>query len=330
MPRTLGANLYKTLCRFIKNQRAALEYECSWPACNNRGGRGMRGVVASVDVASSLTEKIRAQDQVPEVHLDWEDFLQRPEVRDQNICKLLRPLFDTEASNDDTFIWANLQFHHPALSMALKFNPNAPNLDMAFAAIRQASSYQFLLDDMQEMLHLDNADIFGVTPKRRSKEVLFAVSDILTHRFFGPCVVVGWDKTCQADESWIRNNKIHQILEHGTEQPFYNVLLEADDIPRYCSQENLELSRMFTAQTTKKLRLHPHAAFYFKGPAANLARNSYNDSPNYVVPFTPSEALAHVYPEDLDHTQGERDFRRYSNDSHKSILASREVLFRDE
>ena len=157
----------------------------------------MRGVVASVDVATSLIEKIREDDQVPEVHLDWEDFLQRSDVRDQNICKLLRPLFDNEASNNVESIWASIQFQHPALAMALKFNPDAPSLDTAFAAIRQASSYQFLLDDMQEMLHLDNADIFGVEPKRRSEEVLFAVSDILVHRLFGPCVVVGWDKTCQ-------------------------------------------------------------------------------------------------------------------------------------
>ena len=197
MPRTLGGNLYKTLCRVIKKQRAALEYESSWPACNNRGGRGMRGVVASVDVTTSLIEKIREDDQAPAVHLDWEDFLQRSDVREQNICKLLRPLFDDDASSIDKSIWTNFESQHPALSVALKFAPDAPTMDTAFAAIRQASNYQFLLDDMQNMLQLDNADIFGGAPKRRSKEILFAVSDILIHRFFGSCVVVGWDETCQ-------------------------------------------------------------------------------------------------------------------------------------
>ena len=45
---------------------------------------------------------------------------------------------------------------------------------------------------------------------------------------FGRCVVVGWDETCQQGEAWVAQNRIRQNLAFGTEQPFYQVLLEAD------------------------------------------------------------------------------------------------------
>ena len=76
--------------------------------------------------------------------------------------------------------------------------------------------------------------------------------------------------------------------------------------------------------------MHNQAAFYFKGPATSPTNNNYSDSPHYVVPFSPSEALAYAYPEDAAHAQGERDFRSYSDDSLQDILSTREVLFREE
>ena len=157
----------------------------------------MRGVVASVDVTQSLIENIREDDQLPEVHLDWEDFLQRPDVREQCIHEILRPLFDGDARRLDNSIWSNFESHHPALSASLGFTAKPPNMEVAFAAMRQASNYKMLIKAMQSTLDLDKVDTFRVIPKQRSQDVLFAVSDILSHRFFGPCVVVGWDKTCQ-------------------------------------------------------------------------------------------------------------------------------------
>ena len=182
----------------------------------------MRGVVASVDVTQSLIENIRADDQVPEVHLDWEDFLQRPEVREQCVHEILRSLFDGDASSLDNPIWNNFESHHPALSASLGFTARAPSMDLAFAALRQASNYQNLIKEMRSTLDLDNVDLFRAKPKKRSEDVLFAVSDILSHRFFGPCVVVGWDETCQV----IRINCVLIVLSkvepHITAVLIYN------------------------------------------------------------------------------------------------------------
>ena len=67
------------------------------------------------------------------------------------------------------------------------------------------------------------------------------------------------------------------------------MLLERDQVARYCSQENLALL------TEAKVFAHPQAAFYFAS-----ARG-----------FVPSEALTFVYPDDCDLSAApeRRDYR---------------------
>lgn len=267
----------------------------------------MRGVVASVDFVQPLIDGIRNNGQVPAVHLDWEDFLQRPEIRAQPVQELIRPLFDGDTSSADNLIWENFESDHPALAVSLGGIRKADSISQAFAVLRQASAYQSLLDGMQSALELDKPDHYHAPRKCRSEEQLFAVGDVLIHRFFGPCVVVGWDETCQADNAWVRDNKIHDILKHGTEQPFYNVLLESDDTARYCSQENMELCQVFNALTIEKLRAHPQSRFFFRGPYV-ASTTTYTKHP-HASGFMPSEALEYAYPDDVVHAKGERDFR---------------------
>ena len=53
--------------------------------------------------------------------------------------------------------------------------------------------------------------------------VRLCVGDVVMHRYFGVCVVYGWDVTCQASESWIEAHDIRRLI-HGVNQPFYHVL----------------------------------------------------------------------------------------------------------
>ena len=52
-------------------------------------------------------------------------------------------------------------------------------------------------------------------------------------------------------------------LKYGADQPFYHVLLEENEIPRCCSQENLAL-----IAEARPAFDHPHAAYYFQRPRA--------------------------------------------------------------
>ena len=71
-------------------------------------------------------------------------------------------------------------------------------------------------------------------------QLQYCVGQSLAHKRFGPCVVIGWDKSCMASDDWCEINQIDTLLTYGRNQPFYNVLFE-DGEHRYCSQENLRL-----------------------------------------------------------------------------------------
>jgi hemimethylated DNA binding protein len=162
-------------------------------------------------------------------------------------------------------------------------------LDQGFAALRQASRYNEFGDKLVDELQSPSLGV--PTCKLRTDAMLFACGDICQHRFFGRCVVVGWDEMCKQDESWVRTNRVRENLKFGTDQTFYLVLLERDNVPRYCSQENLAL-----AAEGPHFFAHTDSSFYFRGVGRSHT-------------FVPSDALAFIYPEDRAFASGKRDYR---------------------
>ncbi|XP_076354217.1 F-box only protein 21-like isoform X2 [Tachypleus tridentatus] len=66
-------------------------------------------------------------------------------------------------------------------------------------------------------------------------EVKYAVGMIMKHcKYHYTCVIYGWDPTCKANETWIHQMGVHNLVnkEH---QPFYHVLVE-DGSNRYAAQ----------------------------------------------------------------------------------------------
>ncbi|XP_034954714.2 F-box only protein 21 [Zootoca vivipara] len=75
--------------------------------------------------------------------------------------------------------------------------------------------------------------------EEKHKDVCYSVGLIMKHKRYGyNCVIYGWDPACMMGNEWIRNMNVHS-LPHGSQQPFYNVLVE-DGSCRYAAQENLE------------------------------------------------------------------------------------------
>ena len=257
--------LFRALCRALRDQSASLSFRGAWPA-----RPGLQGVAA----ATQMVVEIGEQEQLM---LEWEDLLRRADVRDQRIGALLRPFFDATPNS----MRAVIEEEYPSLAEKLG---RGTDVDRGFAALRLCSQYGEVTEHIQQ-LELGAAE--APERKHRPADLLFACGDVCKHRFFGTCVVVGWDASCQQGESWVRLNRIRETLKFGTEQPFYNVLLEADAIPRYCSQENLQL----LAEPPRFA--HPHAPFFFRRGGS----------------FVPSEALAFVYPDDHTVACGERCFR---------------------
>ncbi|XP_077572099.1 F-box only protein 21 [Stigmatopora nigra] len=70
-------------------------------------------------------------------------------------------------------------------------------------------------------------------------EVRYSVGLVMKHKRSGyNCVIYGWDPKCAMSQEWITTMRVHQLPD-GTEQPFYNVLVQ-DGTCRYAAQENLE------------------------------------------------------------------------------------------
>ena len=254
--------LFRSLVGILREQSSRLDYATVWPARPGLQGFAAAGRLVDLD-----------KDMLP-VLLEWEALLQQSEVR-ESTAQFLRSFFG--GSSDAA--WARAEGEYPVLSTRLR--RGADRLDYGFAALRQASRHAELL----EKLHPLNPGY--PVRKMRPANLLFACGDVCEHRFFGRCVVVGWDEVCPQGETWVRANRIRENLVFGTEQPFYQVLLERDEIPRCCSQENLALCR----EDTGVFR-HPHAPFYFRPRS-----------------FVPSAALAFVYPEDEAAASAERNYR---------------------
>ena len=139
--------------------------------------------------------------------------------------------------------------------------------------------------------------------------VLFAVGDVLRHRFFGRCVVVGWASTCPMSEEWITGNRIRENLVNGPGQPFYHVLLEENHLPRCVSQENCALE---APPAGRKLVIpesfdHYGIPYYFSQTEAEDEdeREAGTDRE-----MTISDELKQCYPEDdAFRISQDRDFR---------------------
>ena len=263
--------VYRTLTSTLREQRRSNDYRAAWPE-----RPGLRGLAAATGMIIDGDE----------VLLEWEDLLQRTDVQRSSLSELLRPMFDsTDAPSP---LGAALE-EYPGLSA--KLGRGTDPIDRGFAALRLSSQYDQTHAELQEVVERHRlAD--PPARKLRPAGLLFALGDVLQHRFFGKCVVVGWDETCQQAEVWVRTNRIRENLTFGTEQPFYSVLLEDNEVPRYCSQENLAL-----IAEARPAFDHPHAAYYFQRPRAGDAQ------------FVPAEPLAFVYPEDRAAALGERNHR---------------------
>ena len=245
--------LYRSLSATLREQSRRLDFTSTWPA-----SPGLRGHALAHDSVLELSDMESTLALV-----EWEDLLQRPELLNE-----LRAFFSQRPKSLEDAIERN----YPALAARL-LRPGLDPIDSGFAALRHASDYSTLLQQLQRY------STGEPTRKHRgAHRLLFATGDVLEHRFFGRCVVTGWDTSCKMGEAWVRQNGIRQNLRFGTEQPFYSVLLERDAVPRYCSQENLALEH------EPKTFTHPHAPWYFK-----LGRED---------AFVPSDALAFLYPDD--------------------------------
>lgn len=196
--------LYRSLASTLRDQARSLEFGTSWPRRPGLQGLAAAGLV--IDLGERTTAA-----------LEWEDFLQRSELRTSPFC-FLRPFF----AETSELAWCRIQREYPVLA-ALGV-PDA--IDRGFAALRQASSHAELLERLQPH------DPGPPARKPRPAHLLFACGDVCIHRFFGRCVVVGWDETCPQSEEWVVSNRIRESLKFGTEQPFYHVLLERDETPR--------------------------------------------------------------------------------------------------
>jgi hemimethylated DNA binding protein len=264
MAGSAGRLIYRTLAASMREQSRRLDFRSSWPSCVSLQGLAASGTIVDVgDLTASATM------------LEWEDLLQRPDVRDG---RLVRSFFGSERAS-------GVEADYPLLAAQLLGRGDP--IDQGLAALRQVAHYAELVGELQRVY---GESVEPPAPKPRAMPLLFAVGDVLMHRFFQRCVVVGWDATCQQGEEWVCSNRIRENLTFGTEQPFYHVLLEQDDVPRYCSQENLAL----LSDDEAGAFAHPHATFYFRSGSCR---------------FEPTDALALVYPDDRAAMGGERDYR---------------------
>ena len=177
-------------------------------------------------------------------------------------------------------------------------------VDVGLAAVRLIGAYDALLSALEKEGVLEEP-----SPKLREPGVLFAVGDVLRHRFFGRCVVVGWASTCPMSEEWITGNRIRENLVNGPGQPFYHVLLEENHLPRCVSQENCALE---APPAGRKLVIpesfdHYGIPYYFSQTEAEdeNAREAGADRE-----MTISDELKQCYPEDdAFRISQDRDFR---------------------
>ena len=74
-----------------------------------------------------------------------------------------------------------------------------------------------------------------------TEDVLFQVGEIVHHlRYDYRGVVVGYDLTCQADDTWYEFQIKGKSYEPTRQQPWYHVLVDGASHQTYVAQQNLE------------------------------------------------------------------------------------------
>ncbi|XP_071956112.1 uncharacterized protein [Antedon mediterranea] len=117
---------------------------------------------------------------------------------------------------------------------------------------------------------------------KRPAEVKFRIGQVIRHKLWGyRGIIVGWDETAQAPESWIQ--EMHpKDKPHWRNMPNYSILVDTRDVSSaavttYIPQENIELIGNMKI-------IHPDVDDYFEG----------FDGTRYLArPW-----LKHVYPHD--------------------------------
>lgn len=171
------------------------------------------------------------------------------------------------------------------LRRAIRDEGGGDAVDHGLALIRLCGDYGRVLDALKKEGLVDPPE-----PKARPEGLLFCVGDVLAHRFFGRCVVVGWAETCPMGDEWIAGNRIRENLVNGPDQPFYSVLLEENHVPRCVSEENVALE----ADPSAAAFDHFAMPYYFADVAPRAAL---------------SGELRFAYPEDDAARAGDRDYR---------------------
>ena len=93
-----------------------------------------------------------------------------------------------------------------------------------------------------------------------TEENTFKAGDIIHHRRYDyRGVVVGWDPSCRADETWYQRNQ----TQPERNQPWYHVLVDGSDATTYVAQENL-IAATDTGEISHPL-LKRYFPSYFKG-----------------------------------------------------------------
>ncbi|TRY73788.1 hypothetical protein TCAL_01946 [Tigriopus californicus] len=131
------------------------------------------------------------------------------------------------------------------------------------------------VDDGQEVHDMGESPAFEVLKYRekdgyfsqsaevrnpKSPHVKYRVGQVVKHKLWGyHGVIVGWDETARAPESWIK--QMHGDNAHWRTQPNYHILVDTRDRPApqftYVPQENLEIVKQVKI-------LHPSIEEYFE------------------------------------------------------------------
>jgi hemimethylated DNA binding protein len=202
--------------------------------------------------------------------MEWGKLLEEGESNAQ-VLKKVRKFFEVEAGETDEQISARI--------------------DEAFDTMRIMSEYEKVVENM--------VDEGQFEPRVRPKGLKFRVGDVIQHKFFGKGVIYGWDETCKMGEDWCQQNKIDEILKHGRNQPFYNLLL-TDESRRYCSEENVQVD-----EEPDYLEIdHPDIPHLFPGGLVGQERfdatREKGKETHWVYIYEASPELAGRYPEDLE------------------------------
>lgn len=121
----------------------------------------------------------------------------------------------------------------------------------------------------------------------RPSTVLYSVGQVFTHRQSGyRGVIIGWDERCKAGDKWVAATR-SEALPHGTEQPFYHVLVDVRDRPDarvcYVAQDNIDLLINAPAAETKIAAAAKPAASAAASSASSASASASADLSRFIV-----------------------------------------------